>query len=121
MVNLVTDKAKAAICRILKIAVQDFSNYQMSNLKQNEINILEYQTTNFRIGLSATHMVTDSNDMCKLEKIQIYLGEFLNVLIDNPNFSEESKGGGNDRIINDLFFEGFQHMVASQGVSGSCV
>ena len=78
MAQLVADKPKCAICRILKIAVQDFTKLSDEQCEAILNKYFRISDINFRTALSTTQMTSGSNDLCKLEKIQIYVGEFLN-------------------------------------------
>ena len=117
MVELISSKARTGICVFLKLSMSEFQN-----MSDDDCQILLNQyyrianNADYRAVIRKIYMEHVTNDVANLENIQVYVDEFINLLSDNPNFSDNSKGGGTPKIINDLLMDGFSPPLFRQMV-----
>ena len=106
LADLLSIKAKNFLCSLYNKTTSDFyliDDDDLMQLLEEHFQILD--TNDYVAKLQATYMIADQVD---IQKIQLYAQNFMNVLHNNPSYTDTTIGGGTAKTINMIFINGFK-------------
>jgi len=107
LAQLLSVQAKNVLCITYNKDITDFNlvdDTTLMVLLERHFQVLD--TNDYRSKLQALYM--EPLKHVHIDKCQLYVQKFLNMLVNNQPYSDSSKGGGTPKQINLLFINGFQ-------------
>jgi len=107
LAQLLSVQAKNVLCITYNKLITDFNLVNDSDLMyllEQHFQVLD--TNDYRSKLQAVYM--DQIKTVDIDKSQLYVQKFLNILVNNPTYKDPQMGGGTAKQINILFISGFQ-------------
>jgi hypothetical protein len=107
LAQLISIPAKNVLCILYNKQITDFNlvnDTDLMYLLEQHFQVLD--TNDYKAKLQAVYMAPIKT--VEIDKIQLYVQNFLNILVNNPTYKDPSMGGGTAKQINTIFISGFQ-------------
>lgn len=109
MIELISVKARKGLSVLLDITIAELQQLSDAECKSKLNEYFEVEdNSNYQNIIQSKYMKVVANDMISKENLQVYVGEFVTLLIDNPSFLDNTNGGASPKIMNELFINGMQ-------------
>ena len=108
MVDLISVKARQGLLVHLQMDTTKFlrlTDEQITKVLDKHFKL--DQISNYKEILIKCHMVPAKNDAIDIDKIQLYVEDFIDQLCQNPHFQRDKLRGAPPKIINKIFTDGF--------------
>ena len=107
MVELISIKARQGLLVHLEMTTAKFkklTDAQVTKLLDDHFQL--GQISNYKEILTKCHMPVAKNSAIDINKIQLYVEDFIDQLCQNPHFQRDKLRGATPKIINEIFTDG---------------
>ena len=112
MVKLISARARQGLIVHLEMNTQTFLKLTDEQITSELDNYFKLNhISNYKDILNKIHMIVTTNDSIDIDKIQLYVEDFINILHHNPHFQKDKLRGAPPKLINEIFIEGLQPPV----------